>query len=112
MSLRSYLDLKSGMTVETFTEKWGKRVYIGHSKGVSAFFDSPQALRKFLKLPVKTPSRDRLDAWLAELETMDRGGLSADRGELSADRGELAATGFGPEHHGDEDPTKDTRMIT
>ena len=109
MSLRSYLDLKSGMTVESFIEKWGGRIFIGHSKGVSAFFDSPKSLRKFLKLPVKTPSRDRLDAWLAELETMDRGELA----ELETmDRGELAATGFGPEHHGDEDPTKDTRMIT
>jgi hypothetical protein len=68
MSLRSYLDLKSGMTVETFVEKWGKRVYIGHAKGVSAFFDSPHALRKFLKLPVKTPSREKLDAWLAEFD--------------------------------------------
>jgi hypothetical protein len=108
MSLRSFLDLGGAMTVETFVEKWGSRVYIGYTGGVSAFFDSPKNLRKFLRLPIKSPSRERLDEWLAGLEQP-----AATEESSSA---ELAATGFGPEHHGDaldpSDPNHATRMVT
>lgn len=106
MSIRSFLDLGGAMTVETFVEKWGSRVFIGYTGGVSAFFDNPKALRKFLRLPVKTPSRERLDEWLKQFDAV------VDHETTVGDPQELAATGFGPEHHGDEDPTKNTRMIT
>ena len=108
MSLRSFLDLGGNMTVETFVEKWGGRVYIGYTGGVSAFFDNPKALRKFLRLPVKTPSRERLDEWLKQFDAV---AAPAPR----VDEQELAATGFGPEHHGDaldpSDPNYQTRTV-
>jgi len=91
MTLRSFLDLGGNMTVESFVEKWGGRVFIGYTGGVSAFFDSPKNLRKFLRLPIKSPSREQLDAWLAGLEQP-----AATEESSSA---ELTATGFGPEHY-------------
>ena len=108
MSLRSFLSLGGNMTVESFVEKWNGRVYIGYTKGTSGFFDSPKALRRFLKLPLKTPSREKLDAWLASFEPADTAGVQPDPQQL-------AATGFGPEHHGDEldpsDPNHATRTV-
>ena len=107
MSLRSFLNLGGNMTVESFVEKWNGRVFIGYTGGVSAFFDSPKNLRKFLRLPIKTPSRERLDEWLAELEQ------PAATEESSSV--ELTATGFGPEHHGNalnpSDPNYQTRTV-
>jgi hypothetical protein len=107
MSLRSYLDLKSGMTVESFIEKWNGRVYIGHAKGVSAFFANPQDLRRFLKIPAKTPSREKLDAWLASLDPIEPA--------AEPDPSQLRDTGFGPEHHADaldpSDPNHNTRTV-
>ena len=91
------------MTVEVYVEKWNGRVYIAYANGVSAMFAGPKELRRFLKLPVKTPSRERLDAWLEGLDPNHPG---------TPDSSDLPATGFGPEHHGDEDPTRNTRMIT
>jgi hypothetical protein len=106
MSLRSFLDL-SGMTVETYAERWGGRVFIGYRKGVSQMFGDAKALRRFLQLPVKTPSRERLDEWLAELEQP-----ATVKDSLII---ELADTGFGPEHHGDaldpSDPNHATRTV-
>ena len=106
MSLRSFLDLGGSMTVESFVEKWNGRVFIGYSGGASAFFDSPKALRKFLNLPIKSPSRERLDQWLA--------GLEPNHPEIP-DSSQLAATGFGPEHHADaldpSDPNYHTRTV-
>jgi hypothetical protein len=108
MSLRSFLNLGGAMTVESFVEKWNGRVYIGYTNGTSAFFDSPKALRKFLKLPIKSPSRERLDEWLKQFNTPPQ--------VPQADEQDLSATGFGPEHHGDaldpSDPNHVTRTIT
>ena len=115
MSLRSFLDLGGGMTVETYTERWGQRVYIGYAKNASMMFNSPKTLRRFLQLPPKTPCREKLDAWLEEFTASDRGELVPDRGELVPDRGELKATGFGPECHAGEldpsDPNYQTKVV-
>lgn len=104
--MRSFLDL-GGMTVETYTERWGGRVFVGYRKGASQMFGDAKALRRFLQLPVKTPSRERLDAWLEGLEPTDRG-------DPATDRGELVATGFGPECHQGldaSDPNHETRTV-
>ena len=103
MSGRSSLDLGGGMTVETYVEKWNGRVYIGYANGVSAMFAGPKELRRFLKLPAKIPSRERLDAWLD--------GLDPNYLEIP-DSSQLQPAGLGPVDHGGEDPTKNTRMIT
>ena len=57
-------------------------------------FADQKSLRGFLKLPVKTPSRERLDAWLAQLDPKKQEGEVA-----SMDATELQITGFGPECH-------------
>jgi hypothetical protein len=107
MSLRSRIDLGSGMTVESFVEKWGGRVFVGCTGRISGFFDSPQSLRRFLKLPAKTPSREVLDAWLVSLDPIEPA--------AEPDPSQLRDTGFGPEHHADaldpSDPNHNTRTI-
>jgi len=109
MSLRSFLSLGNSMSIETYVEKWNGRVYIGFDGTTSMMCDSHKALRRFLKLPLKTPSREKLDAWLAGFEPADTAGVQPEPQQL-------AATGFGPEHHGDEldptDPNHATRMVT
>ena len=71
------------------------RYYIGSARGCAMFFRDPVALRKFLKLPKGTPSREALDSWL---ETM----LFNDRQRKDSALKEPPA-GEGPDH---------TRMIT
>lgn len=88
MSTRSTIDLGGGVTVETFVEKWIGRAYIGYSRGVSAGFSDVKALRRFLGLPAKSPSRERLDDWLAGLDPVS---------DQEAPAGDLQASGFGPE---------------
>lgn len=56
-------------------------------RGSARWFRDPVALRKWLSLPLKTPSRERFDVWLAELQ---------------------APAAAVPE----VDPTADTRMVT
>ena len=68
MSRRETIDLGGGVTVESFVEKWNGRAYVGYSRGVSAGFNDVRALRRFLGLPAKSPSRERLDEWLAGLD--------------------------------------------
>jgi hypothetical protein len=90
---------------------WNGRYYIAFSSGASVFIRDLKELRKFLKIPKGIPMREALDAWLAELETID-----AKRRESKPKEGlsaELLATGFGPEAHLDEsDPNYQTRMVT
>ena len=68
MSRRSRIDLGGGVTVESFVEQWIGRAFIAYSRGVSAGFSEIRALRRFLGLPAKSPSRERLDDWLAGLD--------------------------------------------
>jgi hypothetical protein len=62
------LSLGGGMAVESFVENWGSRVFIGCRGGTSMMFSDPKDLCRFLKLPPKTPSREKFDEWLATLE--------------------------------------------
>ena len=103
---RPFLDLGSGMSVESYRD-WNGRVFIGCRRGVSQLFGDAKTLRKFLGLPVKTASREQLDEWLKQFDAI------APAPEV--DEQELAATGFGPEHHGDaldlSDPNYQTRTV-
>lgn len=103
---RAKLDLGGGMLIETGPD-WNGRYYVAYRNGCSMFFRDVKLLRKFLSLPVKTDSRAKFDAWIAE--------VTAERPKLQQEgiSPELAATGFGPEVHLDEsDPNFKTRMVT
>jgi hypothetical protein len=64
---RDRLDLGNGMSVETYRD-WNGRHFIACAHGTSAGFDDVRLMRRFLQLSAKTPSRERLDAWLVGLE--------------------------------------------
>jgi hypothetical protein len=67
---RERLHLPSGMSVETGRD-WNGRWYVAYRSGCSMLFREVRDLRGFLKLPVKTPSREALDSWLASLAAAD-----------------------------------------
>lgn len=64
------LDLGGGMKVYSNLD-WNGRYFIVYAKSVSFFVRYPKDLPRALGLPTKTPSRDTLAAWLAEIETAD-----------------------------------------
>ena len=64
---RQRLDLRSGMLVERGRD-WNGYFYIACAKGASVFIRDEKELRRFLKLPKGTPSRELLDAFLAEAQ--------------------------------------------
>lgn len=65
---RERLHLPGGMTVET-SRDWNGRFFIAYSKDASVFLRCEKELRRFLRLPLKTPSREALDSWLVSLES-------------------------------------------
>ncbi|MFZ9655413.1 MAG: hypothetical protein ACO29V_07195 [Limnohabitans sp.] len=106
MAKRTTLYLGDGMIVESDRDFNG-RYYVALARGATQIFRQEKELRRFLKLPVGTPSRVALDDHLKELVEADSKRISAKTGESL--REELLATGFGPECH-DVDNDK-TRMI-
>lgn len=86
MARRHCLDLGDGMLLEAQRGDAGWS-FTALRRGSARWFRDPVALRKWLGLPLKTTSRERFDAWLAELQ---------------------APAAAGPE----ADPTADTRMVT
>ena len=118
---RERLHLPGLMTVETGLD-WNGRWFIGYAKGASAMFRDAKALRRFLKLPPKTTSREALDSWVASLEAADQERVKKKGEPLTSEPSteqtspslsqELLATGFGPECHLDEsDPNHQTRTV-
>lgn len=115
---RETLHLPGGMSIETGKDFNG-RFFIAYAKNASVFIRDAKELRSFLKLPIKTSSRESLDSWLASLEGFDKGkGAQPLTSEAAAEQTspslsqELLATGFGPECHLDEsDPNHNTRTI-
>jgi hypothetical protein len=108
---RETLHLPGGMSVETGKD-WNGRYFICYAKTASVIVRTDKEIKRFLQLPIKTPSRDSLDSWLASLAAADQSkthqapSLSQ---ELSA---EHLQTGFGPECHLDQsDPNHQTRTI-
>ena len=103
---RERLHLQGGMSVEAGRD-WNGRFFIAHAHGAAVFIRDAKLLRRWLKLPLKTPSREALDSWLASLGAAD---APAAPDGLSA---EHVATGFGPECHGvdETDPNHQTRTV-
>lgn len=63
---RHTLSLGQSMTVEAGRD-WNGFFFIAYARGSSMFFREEKELKRYLKLPLKTASRDALDLWLAEL---------------------------------------------
>ena len=107
---RSYLKLSAYQSIET-SKDWNGRYFIAYSNGASVFIRDLKELRKFLKIPKSIAMREKLDAWLAELEEADKEKTTLKVVEGLSD--ELKATGFGPEVHAldESDPNFQTRMV-
>lgn len=111
---RERLHLSVHTSIETGVD-WNGRYYIAYTSGASVFLRCPKEVRKWLKLPVKIPSREAYDSWIASLEAADA--ERANRKDKAKEGGlsdELLATGFGPEVHAldESDPNHQTKMIT
>jgi len=95
---REMLHLPTGMSVETGRD-WNGRYFICYAKNASMIARTTAEVRQFLKMPIKTASRDSLEAWLASLAAADQSKtplVPSQSQELSA---EHLKTGFGPECH-------------
>ena len=101
------------LLVVVYNDRWNGLSYMAWKPHVSMYFRNRKDLLRFCSWPVKTPTGDRLRAWLKEVEGeasngSPPSGQSTDR-QLSA---EIQATGFGPECHLDEtDPNYKTRTV-
>jgi len=67
---RDRLALGATMAIETGFDLSG-RWFVCYARSASIYTRSVTDLRKFLKLPIKTASRDALEAWLVSLNAMD-----------------------------------------
>ena len=109
MARREQFRLPGGTPIETGID-WNGRWFVGYRKGSSMGFTCPTALRKWLGLPLKTPSREAFDAWIATLEESDA--VKAKPPSVEQGQQLLKETGWGPEAHSDEqDPALSTKMI-
>ena len=103
MAKREQFRLPGGTPIETGVDN-GQRWFVGYRKGSSMGFTCPVALRKWLGLPLKTPSREAFDAWIATLEEAD---TAKGQGNMKP-----GLTSWGPEAHADEqDPALSTKMV-
>lgn len=66
---RKQLILGGGMTVECGRD-WNGLYFTAYAREASVYTRSSKDLRRFLRLPLKTESRDSLDAWLDEVEAV------------------------------------------
>ena len=128
MSKRERLHLSRYQSIETYRD-WNGRIFIACSSNCSMLFRDAKALRKWLNLPLKTPSREAFDSWIASLEAADRERVSksaqpltgrADTDNIPVNTNtqlsqELLTTGFGPEVFSGEldesDPQYQTRTV-
>lgn len=105
---RQTLHLQGGLSIETARDFNG-RYWIAYLKGCSMFFRDAVDMRKWLKLPKGTASRDSFDSWIVSLGDFDKekGGAQASpalpRSESSFDP---LAQGIDA-----EDPNYQTRQI-
>ena len=70
MAKRSYLKLSAYQSVEA-SKDWNGLYFIAYSNGASVFIRDLKELRRFLKVPKSIQMREKLDAWLTELEEGD-----------------------------------------
>ena len=106
------LHLPGNMSIETGKD-WNGRYFICYAKGSSVIRRTAKEVKQFLKLPLKTQSRDALDSWLASLAAADESKPQIHPPASQGISTEILQTGFGPECHLDEsDPNYQTRMVT
>ena len=67
---RNTLRLSPHQSIETSKDHNG-RYFVAYSSGASVFIRDIRELRRFLKVPRSIAMREKLDAWLAELEEGD-----------------------------------------
>ena len=67
---RSRIQLSTYQSIETGRDASG-RFFVAYSNGASVFIRDLKELRRFLKVPKSIQMREKLDAWLAELEEGD-----------------------------------------
>jgi len=108
---RETLHLPGGMSIETGKD-WNGRYFICYAKNASVIVRTNKEVKQFLKLSIKTTSRDSLDSWLASLAAADESKTQPNQPKNQALSEELLQTGFGPECHLDEsDPNHQTRTV-
>ena len=108
---RTRLQLGQSMSVET-AKDFNGRFFICYAKGASVFLRNVKEVRRFMKLPLKTTSRDLLDEWLAGFDSAGHDTTPQDPEQSPQLSTELLQSGFGPECHLDEsDPNCQTRTI-
>ena len=110
---RERLELPGGMSIDTSRDLNGRYwiAYVPTSWGTghTQITRNPSELRKALRLPKGTTSRQLFDDWLKDLEAIDAERICAQTAEgLSV---EIKETGFGPECHDDSDPVAGTKMV-
>jgi hypothetical protein len=112
MVKRDALRLPGGMSIETGPD-WDGRYWIGYRKGCSLFFRDVKVLRKWLGLPLGTPSRQAFDSWVESIQASDAERQAKKQQPKEGLTPEHIATGFGPEVHGldESDPNHQTRTI-
>ena len=108
---RDRLAISRFQSVETYVD-WSGRVFIAYSSGASVIVRDVKALRKFLGLALKTPSREALESWLVSLAAIDDERQTRKTQQQTGLSKEVLETGFGPECHLDEsDPNHQTRTV-
>ena len=108
---RDRLAISRFQSVETYVDFDG-RVFIAYSSGASIIVRDVKALRKFLGLALKTPSREALESWLVSLAAIDDERQTRKTQQQTGLSKEVLETGFGPECHLDEsDPNHQTRTV-
>lgn len=108
---RETLHLPGNMSIETGKD-WNGRYFICYAKNASIIARTDKEVKQFLKLPIKTASRDSLDSWLASLAAADQNKSQIHQQQNQELSAELLQTGFGPECHLDEsDPNHQTRTV-
>lgn len=106
---RERLHISRYQSVETYRD-WNGRIYIACSSNCSMVFRDAKALRKWLNLPLKTPSRESFDSWIASLEAAD----AERKGVTTEPVGDANVEGsFDPLAHqlDESDPNYQTRTI-
>ncbi len=68
MAKAQRLDLGCGMLIEAHRD-WNGIYFTAMRRGSARGFRDPVEMRKWLGLPLKTPSRERFDEWLASLDS-------------------------------------------
>lgn len=63
---RTRLDFGNGASVEHGPD-WNGSYFVCYARGASIFVRDPKDVRRFFRFSPKTPSREKLDEWLASL---------------------------------------------